>query len=260
MKRVPRNIVKQRSREISALVESWTESHASLIGSMQRCTVVDVAADGESLVGHTKGYVQLLLPKEAPDGTGSILGCVVEARCLSATRWSLKGEVIRVIYRPDQPQQQAWADREQKSKFGVSRQQVFKDAIGTSLSASVSISNRGNDPIASEESSSTNVVFERNFDDDGREGKDLKDNSSSSSKRSRPSKVSIESTETASKNDEEVVAAASADDRHDGVGSSDTLNAAQKHSSDVLLHNMTLIGIIIALSAVLVSGIMGLLR
>lgn len=88
------------SREISSLVETWTEAYSHLVGTLQRCSVVDIAADGVSLVGHTKSYVQVLLPAEARDGSGSVLGCVVEARITWAGRWSVKGEVTRVMYRP----------------------------------------------------------------------------------------------------------------------------------------------------------------
>ena len=43
---------------------------------------------------------QVLVPEEAPDGSGSLMGCVVEARVASASRWSVKAEVLRVLYRP----------------------------------------------------------------------------------------------------------------------------------------------------------------
>lgn len=100
MKRVPTDVVKARSREITTLVESWTDAHAALVGTMHRSCVVDTAADGRSLVAHTKSYVQVLLDAEAPDGSGSLMGCVVEARIVSAGRWSVKGEVERVVFRP----------------------------------------------------------------------------------------------------------------------------------------------------------------
>jgi hypothetical protein len=81
-------------------VETWTDAYTALVGTVQRCSVVEVAADGASLVGHTKSYTQVLLPAEAPGGGGSVLGCVVEARIVWAGRWSVKGEVVRVVYRP----------------------------------------------------------------------------------------------------------------------------------------------------------------
>ena len=42
----------------------------------------------------------MLLPAQAPDGSGSLLGCVVEARVVSSSRWSVMGQVLRVLYRP----------------------------------------------------------------------------------------------------------------------------------------------------------------
>lgn len=107
MRKVPTDIVKARSREITAEVEAWTDSYAGMVGSAQRCCVVEFAADGVSLVAHTKSYTQVLLPAEAPDGSGSVMGCVVEARITWAGRWSVKGVVERVVFRP--PPQEAAA-------------------------------------------------------------------------------------------------------------------------------------------------------
>jgi threonylcarbamoyladenosine tRNA methylthiotransferase CDKAL1 len=100
MKRVPTDVVKARSREISIEVDSWTDAYTKLIGTVHRCCIVDTAADGVSLVGHNKTYAQVLLPAEAPDGSGNLMGCVVEAKILSASRWSVKGKVLKVLYRP----------------------------------------------------------------------------------------------------------------------------------------------------------------
>ena len=55
---VPSSIVKQRSREVTALVESFTDVHDALVGTLQRVCVVDTAADGVSLVAHTSCHVQ----------------------------------------------------------------------------------------------------------------------------------------------------------------------------------------------------------
>lgn len=98
MKRVPTEIVKRRSREISSLVESWTDSYESYVGTVQRCMIVEKAADGTSLVGHTKSYAQVLIP---PSDEMSLLGCIAEVKIISAGRWSVKGEVIKVLYSPD---------------------------------------------------------------------------------------------------------------------------------------------------------------
>ena len=55
----PNGVAKARSRALTALVESFGDCYSDLVGSRQRLTVVEVAADGRSLVGHTKGYVQV---------------------------------------------------------------------------------------------------------------------------------------------------------------------------------------------------------
>eukprot|EP00878_Enallax_costatus_P043482 GHUV01051477.1.p1 GENE.GHUV01051477.1~~GHUV01051477.1.p1 ORF type:complete len:377 (+),score=85.49 GHUV01051477.1:1219-2349(+) len=59
MKRVPTQLVKERSRELSRLVETFTGPCAALLGSRQRVWVTDTAADGHHLVGHTKNYTQV---------------------------------------------------------------------------------------------------------------------------------------------------------------------------------------------------------
>ncbi|KAK9824276.1 hypothetical protein WJX72_009107 [[Myrmecia] bisecta] len=61
MKKVPSSKVKQRSREITALVDSLPATCERLVGSVQRVWVVDTAADGHHLVAHTKSYDQVLL-------------------------------------------------------------------------------------------------------------------------------------------------------------------------------------------------------
>lgn len=100
MKKVPTSIVKQRSREITREVDSWTHVYQHLMGQVLKCTVVDTAADKVSVVGHSKSYAQILLAPEAPDGSGPIMGCVVEAKVTWVGRWSAKGTVTRVVYRP----------------------------------------------------------------------------------------------------------------------------------------------------------------
>ena len=56
---VPSAIVKKLSREVSALVESFTHAYSDLVGAHERVCVVDVAADGHHLVAHTKAYIQV---------------------------------------------------------------------------------------------------------------------------------------------------------------------------------------------------------
>lgn len=64
---LPNGVAKARSRAMSALVDSFGDAHAHLVGTLQRVVVVDRAADGRHLVGHTKCYAQ--------------------ARCLAALPW-----------------------------------------------------------------------------------------------------------------------------------------------------------------------------
>eukprot|EP00955_Chlamydomonas_euryale_P069263 360379-Chlamydomonas_euryale.AAC.3 len=62
MRKVPSSVVKARSRDVTALTDSWADPYAHLLGSTLRVWVVDVAADGVKLVGHTKSYVQVWNP------------------------------------------------------------------------------------------------------------------------------------------------------------------------------------------------------
>jgi tRNA A37 methylthiotransferase MiaB len=59
MKRVPTHIVKERSRQLTRLVDSFSSSCEGLLGSRQRVWVTDVASDGHKLTGHTKNYTQV---------------------------------------------------------------------------------------------------------------------------------------------------------------------------------------------------------
>jgi threonylcarbamoyladenosine tRNA methylthiotransferase CDKAL1 len=61
MQRVPTAVVKQRSREVTALVDSWAGVYDGLVGTTHRCCVVDTAADGVHLVAHNKTYAQVIV-------------------------------------------------------------------------------------------------------------------------------------------------------------------------------------------------------
>jgi threonylcarbamoyladenosine tRNA methylthiotransferase CDKAL1 len=100
MKKVPSQMVKQRSKEVTKLVDSWTDLHNHLVGTTAQCCVVDVAADKEHLVGHTKEYCQVLVNRQAPDGSGFLMGCVVKVEIVAASRWSVTGSVLEVLHRP----------------------------------------------------------------------------------------------------------------------------------------------------------------
>ena len=66
--------MKERSREVSSLVDTWTGSYEQLVGAVQRVWVVDVAADGRHLVGHTKSYVQVGGGRLRQPGAGAVTG------------------------------------------------------------------------------------------------------------------------------------------------------------------------------------------
>ena len=83
-------MAKARSREVTALSESW-EPYTALVGTTQRVWVADRAPDGVHLVGHTKSYVQVLVPDL--DG-GRLMGTSVRMRITHATRWHVAGDYL----------------------------------------------------------------------------------------------------------------------------------------------------------------------
>lgn len=52
-------VVKERSRKLTTMVDSFDDIYEDIVGQTLRVTVVDHAADGTSLVGHTKNYTQV---------------------------------------------------------------------------------------------------------------------------------------------------------------------------------------------------------
>lgn len=51
MKKVPSNIVKKRSRELTAIFESFTP-YVGMEGKIERIWITDIATDGTHLVNH----------------------------------------------------------------------------------------------------------------------------------------------------------------------------------------------------------------
>ncbi|CAO2042303.1 unnamed protein product [Urochloa humidicola] len=88
MKKVPSNDVKKRSRELMSVFESFSP-YQGMEGKVERIWITEIATDGVHLVGHTKGYIQVLVI--APD---SMLGTSADAKITSVGRWSVFGEVI----------------------------------------------------------------------------------------------------------------------------------------------------------------------
>ncbi|KAH0712032.1 hypothetical protein KY289_007991 [Solanum tuberosum] len=91
MKKVPSNVVKQRSRELTAVFESFTP-YTGVEGKVERIWITDIASDGIHLVGHTKGYIQVLVI-----GPESMMGSSAMVKITSVGRWSVFGEVIEII-------------------------------------------------------------------------------------------------------------------------------------------------------------------
>ncbi|KAI3513427.1 hypothetical protein L1887_20761 [Cichorium endivia] len=91
MKKVASNIVKKRSRELTSVFESFTP-YNGMEGSIEKIWITDIATDEIHLVGHTKGYVQVLVI-----GPESLLGSSATVKITSVGRWSVFGDVIKIL-------------------------------------------------------------------------------------------------------------------------------------------------------------------
>ncbi|PON85053.1 MiaB-like tRNA modifying enzyme, archaeal-type [Trema orientale] len=91
MKKVPSTVVKKRSRELTTVFEAFTP-YNGMKGRVERIWITDIATDGVHLVGHTKGYIQVLVV-----ASESLLGTSAIAKITSVGRWSVFGEVIETI-------------------------------------------------------------------------------------------------------------------------------------------------------------------
>lgn len=91
MKKVPSTVVKQRSRELTSVFESFTP-YNGMEGRLERIWITEIATDEIHLVGHTKGYVQVLIV-----GPESMLGSSAIVKITSVGRWSVFGEVIEIL-------------------------------------------------------------------------------------------------------------------------------------------------------------------
>eukprot|EP01102_Stenamoeba_stenopodia_P017821 TRINITY_DN6442_c0_g1_i4.p1 TRINITY_DN6442_c0_g1~~TRINITY_DN6442_c0_g1_i4.p1 ORF type:complete len:330 (-),score=71.31 TRINITY_DN6442_c0_g1_i4:24-1013(-) len=91
MKRVPTEVVKDRSRRLTRLFESY-QTYDDLVGTEQRVWITEKATDGVNLVGHTKTYVQVLIdPSEAE------IGCEAIVNVVSASKWAVTGKVTSIV-------------------------------------------------------------------------------------------------------------------------------------------------------------------
>ncbi|XP_047342272.1 threonylcarbamoyladenosine tRNA methylthiotransferase [Impatiens glandulifera] len=91
MKKVPSAVVKNRSRELTTVFESFTP-YDTMGGKTERIWITDIATDGIHLVGHTKGYIQVLV-----SGPETMLGTIAVVKITTVGRWSVFGEVIDTL-------------------------------------------------------------------------------------------------------------------------------------------------------------------
>ena len=91
LKKLQGHVVKDRSRRVTSHFHSYS-TWDGLVGTEQRVCVVEYGKDANYIVGHTPAYTQVLLPRDH-----NLLGCQVMARILSAEKWCVKGEVVRVL-------------------------------------------------------------------------------------------------------------------------------------------------------------------
>jgi threonylcarbamoyladenosine tRNA methylthiotransferase CDKAL1 len=89
MPKVNSSVVKNRTRLLTSLFESM-DCYSHMIGTTQRVWLTgERAKDDEHLVGHTKNYVQVLLPYDE-----RYIGRSVNVRVDSCTRFSVSGSYI----------------------------------------------------------------------------------------------------------------------------------------------------------------------
>lgn len=99
MKPLNSKVIKERSRKITQIFESYKDSYQHLVGTTQRVYITEMANDGHHLVGHTKCYTQVLIdPEEAEMGTD------VYVEVTEASKWHVRGRVTSDYRRgPEQP-------------------------------------------------------------------------------------------------------------------------------------------------------------
>ncbi|KMZ59702.1 (Dimethylallyl)adenosine tRNA methylthiotransferase MiaB [Zostera marina] len=90
MKKVSSVEVKKRSRELTTLFESFAP-YDGMEGNIETIWITEIATDNVHLVGHTKGYVQVLVI--APE---ILLGTRTTVKITSVGRWSVFGELISI--------------------------------------------------------------------------------------------------------------------------------------------------------------------
>lgn len=89
MKRVPTQVVKNRSRRLTKFFESL-DPYSNLVGSIQKVWInTEQSDDKRFTVGHTKNYTKVLLPRD-----DALIGCTAEVHIVSSARFHVNGEVV----------------------------------------------------------------------------------------------------------------------------------------------------------------------
>mmetsp|Transcript_84719 Transcript_84719/g.133808 ORF Transcript_84719/g.133808 Transcript_84719/m.133808 type:complete len:565 (-) Transcript_84719:25-1719(-) len=88
LRKLSSDVVKRRSSEMTAAFESYT-TYDHLVGREERVWFSDSNAKHRQTIGHTKGYVKVVV-----DHQESLLGHSALVKLKSCTKWHIEGEVI----------------------------------------------------------------------------------------------------------------------------------------------------------------------
>lgn len=88
MKRIPPNQVKQRTKRLTDLFYTY-EPYTNKVNEEYEVLVTEISHDKKHYVGHNNFYEQILLPMKE-----NLLGKSVRVKIISATKFSMMGEII----------------------------------------------------------------------------------------------------------------------------------------------------------------------
>ena len=89
MKRIPTQIVKNRSRKLSKLFDSYQPYGNDRIGKIYEILVTEESTDKKYYVGHNEFYEQILVRKSS-----CFLGRVIKVKIVSTGKWWMMGEPL----------------------------------------------------------------------------------------------------------------------------------------------------------------------
>ncbi|KMZ62883.1 hypothetical protein ZOSMA_43G00650 [Zostera marina] len=92
MKKVSNVEVKKRSRKLTTLFESFGP-YNGMEGKIETIWITEIATDNVHLVGHTKGYMQVLVI-----ASEILLGTRTTVKITSVGRWSVFGKLMHSHY------------------------------------------------------------------------------------------------------------------------------------------------------------------